>query len=303
MNKVMTVLMAAGLSAGLFAQETFERRIEHKIIAGAGDGAGAVFFQQGAGNVAVRVGGAEQTMEFVGMELASAGRTVKGAPYSAEAITESVQMLADGNRITHRQTAQLWRDSEGRTRRQERIGGRAEKETVLINDPVAGVHYVLNTDARTANRIQLPGGAVVASSGEGSRVMLRRSPAPAAGAGASVEVFRSTAGAVRAKSEPLGKRIIEGVEAEGTRTVRTIAAGEIGNERPIEIVSERWYSNELQMTVMTRTVDPRSGETTFRISGLQRGEPMRSLFEVPSDYTVRDGAFTMIDKKIEVERK
>ena len=89
--------------------------------------------------------------------------------------------------------------------------------------------------------------------------------------------------------EQLGKQNIEGVEAEGTRTTVTIPAGEIGNERPIEIVSERWYSPELQLVVMTRHSDPRFGETTYKLTNINRTEPAKSLFEVPSDYTIKEG--------------
>ena len=89
--------------------------------------------------------------------------------------------------------------------------------------------------------------------------------------------------------EDLGKQVIEGVEAEGTRTTVTIPAGEIGNERPIEIVNERWYSPELQLVVMTRHSDPRSGETTYRLTNINRTEPAKSLFEVPGDYTIKEG--------------
>ena len=92
----------------------------------------------------------------------------------------------------------------------------------------------------------------------------------------------------RGKSEPLGKQTIEGVEAEGTRTVTTIPAGKIGNERPIEIVFERWYSPELQTVIMTRHNDPRFGETIYRLTNISRDEPSRSLFEVPAGYTVKE---------------
>jgi hypothetical protein len=90
------------------------------------------------------------------------------------------------------------------------------------------------------------------------------------------------------KQEDLGTRTVEGVQAQGTRSTRTIAAGEIGNARPIEIVDERWYSPDLQLTVMTRHSDPREGETVFRLTNIQRIEQVRSLFEVPSGYTVND---------------
>jgi hypothetical protein len=92
----------------------------------------------------------------------------------------------------------------------------------------------------------------------------------------------------RGKTESLGKQTIEGVEAEGTRNVTTIPAGEIGNDRPIEIVFERWYSPELQTVVMTRHSDPRFGETTYRLTNISREEPARSLFEVPAGYTIKE---------------
>ena len=100
-------------------------------------------------------------------------------------------------------------------------------------------------------------------------------------------VFRRSGPADNEVKEELGKQIIEGVEADGTRTTVTIPAGEIGNERPIEIVSERWYSPELQMVIMTKHSDPRSGETTYRLTNISRTEPAKSLFEVPADYTLK----------------
>jgi Secretin and TonB N terminus short domain len=89
-------------------------------------------------------------------------------------------------------------------------------------------------------------------------------------------------------SESLGKQTIDGVEAEGTRITHVIPAGAIGNDRPIEIVTERWYSQELQMAVMTKWIDPRSGESTQRLTNLIRGEPDAALFQIPSDYTIRE---------------
>jgi hypothetical protein len=90
-----------------------------------------------------------------------------------------------------------------------------------------------------------------------------------------------------AKEESLGKQLIEGIEAEGARTTITIPAGEIGNERPIEIISERWYSPELQTVVMTKHSDPRFGETVYRLTNISRSEPDASLFQVPSDYRIK----------------
>ena len=257
------------------------------------------------------------------------GKTVKGAPYSAEAVTESVQTLADGNRIVNKFTSQVYRDSEGRTRREQTLKGLSgvgtgeePLQTIFINDPVAGISYSLDTRSHIAHKsmpfrfhIATKGGALVEDqrfefrSGQGagatSSVIVttpvgpgQRVPPP--GAGDHFEVrTESTAGfAIRTKPAPgnevkeqLGKQFIEGVEAEGTRTTITIPAGEIGNERAIQIVSERWYSPELQLVVMTRHSDPRSGETTYKLTNINRTEPAKSLFEVPPGFTVKEMQF------------
>ena len=90
--------------------------------------------------------------------------------------------------------------------------------------------------------------------------------------------------------EELGQQTIEGVTATGTRTTTEIPAGAIGNEQPIRIVSEQWFSPELQVLVLTKHTDPRSGETTYRLTGIVRAEPARSLFDVPADYTLQESA-------------
>jgi hypothetical protein len=86
----------------------------------------------------------------------------------------------------------------------------------------------------------------------------------------------------------LGAKDMEGVKAEGKRTVWTIAAGEIGNRNPIQVTSESWYSPDLQVTVYSRYNDPRTGESIYRLAGIKRGDPAADLFRVPADYRVRD---------------
>jgi hypothetical protein len=262
------------------------------------------------------------------------GKVVKGAPYSAEAVTESVQLLADGNRIVNKFTSTVYRDGDGRTRREQTLKGlgvlgtgHEPLQTIFINDPVAGVTYSLDSRSRTAfkstpfkfefstkagvagtdndgRRFEFkvaPGGSsgsmiVTTPSGTAppppnARIAVERTEQftiATEGGGASY-VFRKSGPNPNEVKENLGKQIVEGVEAEGTRTTITIPAGAIGNERPIQIVSERWYSPELQLVVMTRHSDPRSGETTYKLTNINRSEPVRSLFEVPSDYTVKEG--------------
>lgn len=247
------------------------------------------------------------------------GKVVKNAPYSAEAVTERIQVLGDGNRIVNKYTSTVYRDSEGRTRREQTLQGlgglatgKEPLQMIFINDPVAGVTYSLESRSRIAHKstplklnvrnfefsVPPQGGMsrsmiMAAPLGEGAAGPTRI-PAPEPDrftigtSSSSSFIFRRTGPNPNEVKENLGKQSIEGVEAEGTRTTITIPAGEIGNERPIEIVSERWYSPELQLVVMTRDSDPRSGETTYKLTNINRTEPARSLFEVPSDYTVRE---------------
>ncbi len=262
---------------------------------------------------------------FMATEMSFAGKLVKGAPYSAQAVTESVQTLSDGNRIVRKNTAQLYRDAEGRTRREQTVGylgpyaaSGEETQTVFINDPVAGFSYILEPSAKTARkmprrelRFRVEGDAAEgAANQKAAREVLRkvevertyqRVPGPAGSdhvTGTAVIVTAPPAGEGptfmrhsskhEAKTEKLEARSFDGVKAEGTRTTVTIPAGEIGNEMPISIVDEHWYSPELQVTVMTRHSDPRSGETTYRLTNISRTEPASALFQVPSDYTVKE---------------
>jgi hypothetical protein len=257
------------------------------------------------------------------------GKVVKGAPYSGEAVTETIQTLSDGNRIVNRMTSSVYRDSEGRTRREQSLkglgifaNGEEGFQTIFINDPVAGVTFTLDSRSHTAHK-SVPftfefqrkldkAGEVISgiesqkfefkvergASASGSMIMTSPAGAPhpdldqlrVEGGSGGTFLFKTRPGANSNEvKEQLGKQNIEGVDAEGTRTTVTIPAGEIGNERPIEIVSERWYSPELQLVVMTRHSDPRFGETTYKLTNINRTEPAKSLFEVPSDYTIKEG--------------
>lgn len=213
---------------------------------------------------------------FLGAEAGPPGRTVRNAPYSADIITESTQTLADGNHIKQSTTARVYRDSEGRTRTEQSLNGLGAlggssnlPKVVFINDPVAGVNYALNLNNKTAtkNTFGLRGPRA------GGPPPEHRGP-------------RNQAGE-NVKTESLGKQTIEGVVADGTRTTMTIAAGAIGNEQPIQVVTERWYSQELQTVILSKRTDPRSGEIATRVANISRAEPSRTLFEVPADYKVQ----------------
>jgi len=92
-----------------------------------------------------------------------------------------------------------------------------------------------------------------------------------------------------AKKESLGTQSMEGLRVEGTRSTITIPAGEMGNELPIKVVSEQWYSPDLQTNIMTKHSDPRFGDTVYRLTHITRTEQNQSLFEVPQGYKIEKG--------------
>jgi hypothetical protein len=214
---------------------------------------------------------------FLGAEAGAPGRVVKNAPYSADMITESTQTLADGNHIRQSTTARIFRDSEGRTRTEQSLKGLGAlagssnlPNVVFINDPVAGTNYALNPSAKTATK-----------SG-----WMRRPGPPPPNRAEQGKGRRRGGDNPNQKTEALGRQTINGVSANGTRTTITIPAGEMGNEQAIQIVSERWYSPELQTIVLSKHSDPRSGDTMSRLDNITRAEPAHTLFEVPADYKV-----------------
>lgn len=228
------------------------------------------------------------------------GAIVTGAPYSAVAVTETVQTLADGNRIVRRSATSIARDSHGRVRREEQAeDGTVTSVTIL--DPVAKATYVLDPANRTAQSMPLLAAAEFKMVGDARTFTMQVAPDGLAEAKLKSAVEGQAASAQSwviankielkrpdLRRDSLGTQALEGVAAEGTRTVETIPAGQIGNERPIEIVSEQWYSRELQATLMSRHDDPRSGETLYRLTNLQRNEPDPGLFQVPAGYTVKE---------------
>jgi hypothetical protein len=314
------------------------------------------------------------------------GRTVKSAPYSGLEINENTQMLADGTRIHNETRTTVYRDGEGRVRREN-------GNSINIWDPVANVTYVLDAKNMTAHKMTMmpavfmrqgvgagvgggAGGgfttgyaagtlsAAIAAGGPPANVSIQdrmivvtrdgkteKFPVPADGNWTSDDgrihaVVRQTADAaggqhtnlsvtegqltftegqthaimmppgeagatmvrmpVRvgdgpvtavmdeikrermapANMEQLGEQNMEGVKSRGTRTTNTIQAGEIGNDRPLTTVSERWYSDELQTEILNKRTDPRMGENTFRLTNINRGEPAAYLFQIPSGYNV-----------------
>ena len=228
------------------------------------------------------------------------GNPVKGAPYSAQAVTETTQTLADGTRIVQKSTATIYRDSLGRQRREQTLPAIGPftpqgdpPQIISISDPVAGVNYSLNPKERIAVKLPNPPGLPnlpsqsvtkefnVMVSGPGPAI--QSAPLP------NMIFFRGVAPDSNEppKVDQLGWKLIEGLQAEGTRTTITIPAGQIGNDRPIEIVDEQWRSPDLQVIVLSRHSDPRIGETVYSLVNVNRADPAPGLFQVPADYTLQ----------------
>lgn len=249
-------------------------------------------------------------IEFMSGPIAFDAEPVTGAPYSAEAVTDIVQKLSDGNRIVRQNTAQISRDSDGRTRREEGLamfgplvnGPRGDElRNVQVSDPTTGTMVMLDLHSRTAHkmpampRVMLRNKIAGVNSNAGINVgkmnvekFEMALPAPEGRGGIMfnrVEAMSSMRGDKPAV-ESLGTQFMEGIAVEGTRTTVTIPAGQIGNELPINIVSERWFSPDLKVMIMSRQSDPRFGETTYRLTNLTRAEPSPQLFEIPADFTI-----------------
>ncbi len=222
-------------------------------------------------------------IELLGFEGMHGGKVVTGAPFSAVAVSETTQIFADGNHISRKTQTNLFRDSQGRFRKEvtlPAIGPLAasgqSKSFVVISDPVANQNFILHAETKTAEKMPKHFGGMKG----GMKDVLK---------GKFESRMQEETASGNLKKEDLGTQTIAGVSAQGTRITRTIPAGQIGNEKPITIVHERWYSDALQMMVESKRSNPWSGETTYTLTNIQRTEPDAALFTVPSDYTVKQG--------------
>lgn len=218
-------------------------------------------------------------MEILGFAEMHPGAVVAGAPYVAMATIESTQTLADGNTINRQTQISIFRDSQGRTRRETTIpaagmlAATAQPKTfIMIFDPVAQAAYVLHPDTKIADKLPTPPGGGKKHGDFQAKFEARMQQ----------EIANGTL-----KKEELKPLMVSGVSAEGTRYTHTIAAGQIGNTKDIVVVTERWYSPDLQIVVKSTRNDPRMGQTSYTLTSLQKQEPAATLFAVPADYTVQ----------------
>jgi hypothetical protein len=286
-NMNVLALMAAGTLVGSAAAQ--------------GSPESGLMLSGGVGGAALQTRTGMVTMRIDTMDAAP----VKGAPFCATVVTEHTQSLADGNRIHTSDNSMLCRDSEGRIRREAGLNlleagqQTSAPKLITIVDPVAGVRYMLDTENKIAQKMPLlpevgvttaevpgpvhaPGKQVMIyqrTGGPGSDVMFND---------VTVKKVGPDSGETAPNSENLGDQTIDGIHVTGTRMTHTIPAGKMGNEKPITVTSERWYSPELKATVATKHNDPWAGELKTELKNVSASEPDASLFAVPADYKVVD---------------
>lgn len=209
------------------------------------------------------------------------GKVVTGAPFSAQVTRTTSQTLSDGTKINRAETGNIARDSVGRTRQEMSLPAIGPLSTsgqvphiVFIRDNAAGKGYILNENRKTVMTMPLH---------EKANRGIRRNM----NANIKERVESDE------QKESLGNKTIDGLTVEGTRYTRTIPTGKIGNDKPIVITTEEWYSPQLQMVVSRTHTDPRFGTMTFQLSNLNLNEPPQSMFVAPEDYTPGQGRMRM----------
>jgi hypothetical protein len=242
---------------------------------------------------------------------------VKGHGYQADAVTETVQTLADGSHISHKMVATVARDAEGRTMRTETLDGMGlwgsandkQVKITMVFDPVAGTHTHWESNSKTATVMPMPhmpgmatgpvhfngaeaGGVVIGGSFstedvvEGGPMSLGPGPDTVFVDAIHTQVHSPGAASSNETTEQLGTRMVEGVEAVGTRVTQVIPAGTIGNDKDLVSARETWFSPELKIVVSSIRNDPRFGQIRYTLNNIQVSEPNPSLFQPPAGYTL-----------------
>jgi hypothetical protein len=210
---------------------------------------------------------ADEFLYLIASSAPGAGPVIKDKPFCAEAETETVRVLEDGNRVTRKNVMRLCRDRVGRSRREqtlETLGAAVPigpQTLIFLYDPVQAVSYVLDPHDKVARRFPFPKRPAIRENMPGSSVP-------------------------EVKTEDLGSRMIEGVTCAGTRKTTRISVGALGNAAPIVSVTETWFSSDIESMVDSQTRDPRFGTVHYRLFQIERKDPPPDLFRPPAGYTV-----------------
>ena len=198
---------------------------------------------------------------------------VVGHPISGKETRHTTQTLANGTVIDRgTDVSQFYRDAQGRMRAEGPNG-------VEIFDPVGHMEYEVNPAKKAYAHSSYSGDvSFVAIAAYGNSIHSSIS----SGSGNSFSPMQMPDGV----TEDLGRQMVNGVMARGSRVTITIPAGKIGNNQGIKVVNERWYSDELQALVKSTNNDPRFGLNVYELTDIKQSAPDPSLFIPPSDYTL-----------------
>lgn len=251
---------------------------------------------------------AAQATNITGPLQTTSGTGFTGAPYSGKETTVAVRTFSDGTEVTQVFETLLWRDSQGRTRqemiRHNEAGG--EFRSVIITDLVDGVYRKWETGETSAKRevgiwsvpVGLRARAPAAQPNAITQPRLATAPSDPQATEQTIVIAQSpvveqSPANTGVQHEKLSPQFINGVWAEGSRTVRYIPVdegknGEGKNGRVLQVVNELWISPELKIIVRHVVDDPRTGLTTTDITDVALGDPDPALFEPPPGYALED---------------
>jgi hypothetical protein len=204
-----------------------------------------------------------------------------GAPFSADLMTIHEKTQADGEITKTRDLERIYRDSSGRLRQEPTSGVAArpgpKRPVVMINDPVAGIFYVLEVSRKIAHRLVIP------KSPDGRTHPMIGYGIPYPGNDGTYPTSKPDL-----KFESLGMQTMQGIEVAGRRTTTTWSAESQGAGKDLLSVEEMWISNALGMAPLIKRTDFRWGTDTQQLENIRREEPDASLFVVPPDYSIVD---------------
>jgi hypothetical protein len=220
--------------------------------------------------------------------------TIPGQPYSGVSQTQSTTVFSDGNRIVRTHSVRFYRDSQGRTRVERGPaavdGSGTQTNLIVITDPVKSERYVLYPRRKIAFALKLRPGAdnQPPEPPMVEEVTELDTTAPFALLGLRMGVGATAKTESSAATTSLGQQLVNGLNATGTRVVRTIPVGVLGNNRPITSTLERWVSTDLGVAVRITEVSSIGGTITYNLGQLAREQPNAELFTIPSSYTLRN---------------
>jgi hypothetical protein len=198
------------------------------------------------------------------------------APFSSTLQTEWVRALSDGGSITLVNERRIARDGNGRIYQERWLlvpkNGKQQSvmTTVQISDPNNHTHY----NCFTHNHV------CELSDYGGTTSMVFKVEGPPTGPLPDDAGF--------AMHEDLGKQLVSGVDAVGTRESTIYNPGVFGNDRKLTVAREFWYSPQLAINLISKRSDPRFGTQTFTVTNLILSEPDQHLFDVPEGFAVTD---------------